>query len=679
MRGSSQRRLIAGLFLLLVWQAGCAAFRPMQGVPARYLPNEMKLGDRSNRRTIDLSLLRQTPPPAHLIDSGDVLGVYVEGFVGKSSDPPPVYFPINNDSPPSFGLPYPVREDGTISLPFVGSVSLRGMTLAQAEARVIQAYLTPRQLIRPDFHRVQVNLQRPRQYRVLVIRQDSRTDPNLGGAFGQLNMGVVKRGTGKVVNLPAYSNDVLNALTATDGLPGLDAENAVYVIRRRGNSQGGALDPRWPTDLDPTLLLRQGTHAETPIVRGQSHETEAEFMHRQRVTQAMHFGLPDRRVQQVNEGHAYSDPAAQGSISQTPLEPPRIWDNRMGVAPVAFEPAAAQGAYSQGSRGSYPTDARLHSNGTMPVNPQAELYQPGMPSPNGPAYSAEFNPNQPYGPHALQGQPAPELHGHPSGVQPPGPPSNGMPPIGISPNGVPQYGVPPYGMTPNGMVPNGMPAGGQYTEQAPSWNPPPTIPGDNGPGYQPPVANGMELGVGHGIGGPDGMLDGRHVIRIPIRLGPGETADIRPEDVLLFDGDIIFIESRDTEVFYTGGLLGGGQYTLPRDYDLDILQALSLAQSRGVSGAARQVGGVSALNNDVSISPSMAIVLRKLPDGGEIPVKIDLYRARSDLSERIVIQPGDYILLQYTPLEAIGAFFERHLLESAIFGLAAQNFSGGGN
>ncbi len=124
-------------------------------------------------------------------------------------------------------------------------------------------------------------------------------------------------------------------------------------------------------------------------------------------------------------------------------------------------------------------------------------------------------------------------------------------------------------------------------------------------------------------------MDGRHVIRIPIRLGPGETADIRPEDVILYDGDIVFIESRDTEVFYTGGLLGGGQYTLPRDYDLDIMQAISLAQSRGVMGASRAVGGVSALNNDVSISPSTAIVLRKLGDyAGEAAV-IDRWLAHA--------------------------------------------------
>ena len=68
-------------------------------------------------------------------------------------------------------------------------------------------------------------------------------------------------------------------------------------------------------------------------------------------------------------------------------------------------------------------------------------------------------------------------------------------------------------------------------------------------------------------------------------------------------------------------------------------------------------------------------VLRKLPDGGEVPIKINLYRAREDLSERIYIQPGDFIMLQYTPLEAIAAFFERHLLETALFGLAAQQFN----
>ena len=239
----------------------------------------------------------------------------------------------------------------------------------------------------------------------------------------------------------------------------------------------------------------------------------------------------------------------------------------------------------------------------------------------------------------------------------------------------------PYAPQPIPSSPMGPQPGGPLDYAAPqlppnpSWQPSsPWQPPVSGVGPDPMQNFPVEMGHSQ-LSNLD--VDGRHVIRIPIRLGPGETADIREEDVILQDGDIVFIESRDTEVFFTGGLLGGGQFTLPRDYDLDILQALSIATSRGNAGTGRVAGGLSALNNDVSISPSTVIVLRKLPDGGEVPIKIDLYRARTDMSERIAIQPGDYILLQYTPLEAIAAFFERHLLEGALFGLAAQSFTSG--
>jgi hypothetical protein len=663
----SQRRLFAGLCLLLLWQSGCAAFRPMHGVPARYLPTDMKIGDRSHRRTIDLSLLRQTPPQAHLIDSGDVLGIYVEGFVGKSTDPAPVFFPQNNDSPPSFGHPYPVREDGTISLPVVGSLSVRGLTLTQAEDRVKQAYLAPRQLIRPDYHRVQVNLQRPRQYRVLVIRQDSRNEPQSNAFFGQLNIGMVKRGTGKVVNLPVYSNDVLNALTATDGLPGLDAENAVYVIRRRGPSLGGALDPRWPTDLLPSLMS-PGASTETPIIRGQSPD-ESAYLHSSNIRQARYLGPPQAPVQQVMAAQpGYSngmDPrmGASGLPANASLEPPRIWPDR--AVSVAYDPSYPPGYdnFGPGAPG-----------GAIPY-PQGNSFAPTGPTPiapNGPTWNGNpaETPNQDVRPYQQPNQqPYPQTYPGPAPAGPPMGYPTGQPPLDNRPAGPAEapMGMPHQG-TPQGAQPGGLPAGSVLS--APMGNHSFTPVPDRGLGMDP----GLPLESGHGVLGGDG-LEGRHVIKIPIRLGPGETADIRPEDVVLYDGDIVFIESRDTEVFYTGGLLGGGQYTLPRDYDLDILQALSLAQSRGVMGSTRSVGGISALNNDVSISPSTAIVLRKLPDGGEIPVKIDLYRARTDLSERIVIQPGDYILLQYTPLEAIAAFFERHLLETALFSVASQNLN----
>jgi hypothetical protein len=247
-------------------------------------------------------------------------------------------------------------------------------------------------------------------------------------------------------------------------------------------------------------------------------------------------------------------------------------------------------------------------------------------------------------------------------------------------NGMPNQSVPPSQVGPNNWMPP--------SPNGPSSNGGPAFPG---PGYSLPDPQSQgpypddQSGIQDGPNGGDsqgnfgdqddgiGLVDGHRIIRIPIRLGPDERVDIKREDVILHEGDIVFIESRDTEVFFTGGLLGGGQYTLPRDKDLDILQALSIATSRTSSGGvARQVGGVSALNSDVTISPSNVIVIRKLPEGGEVPIKIDLYKARSDLSERLIVQPGDYIYLQYTPLEAVGAFIDRHLLEGALFGVLSQ-------
>src|SRR6185369_16750419 len=92
------------------------------------------------------------------------------------------------------------------------------------------------------------SLQRARTYNILVVRQEATTvnelSTNMGGS---INLGSVKRGTGKLVALPAYKNDVLHALAETGGLPGLDAENTVYVLRRRSPQASTA--PRNGTEM----------------------------------------------------------------------------------------------------------------------------------------------------------------------------------------------------------------------------------------------------------------------------------------------------------------------------------------------------------------------------------------------------------------------------------------------
>ena len=116
---------------------------------------------------------------------------------------------------------------------------------------------------------------------------------------------------------------------------------------------------------------------------------------------------------------------------------------------------------------------------------------------------------------------------------------------------------------------------------------------------------------------------------------------------------------------------------MPRDYDIDIIEAISLAQSSNTQQNAqlRNVGGISSLNQDVTISASEAIILRKLPHGQQARIKVDLYKAVRYPTERVLIVPGDFIILQFTKTERFWAFIERHLLEGALFGVAGAAVS----
>lgn len=198
-----------------------------------------------------------------------------------------------------------------------------------------------------------------------------------------------------------------------------------------------------------------------------------------------------------------------------------------------------------------------------------------------------------------------------------------------------------------------------------------------------PLADGATYGVAdwmrHVAGYDAATIENPRITKIPIRLAPGETISFTEQDVILNAGDIVFIESRDTEIFYTGGLLGGGQFTLPRDYDIDVLDAIAIAQGQNNNrgGGGTNGLGFSALNGDVTISASNVIILRRLENGTQVPIKVDLYRALRYPQERVLIRPGDYIVLQYTPVEAVAAFLERHVLQSAIFGIAAAQVSRG--
>ncbi len=145
-----------------------------------------------------------------------------------------------------------------------------------------------------------------------------------------------------------------------------------------------------------------------------------------------------------------------------------------------------------------------------------------------------------------------------------------------------------------------------------------------------------------------------NVVRIPLRVGPGQpAAQYSQDDIILATGDIVFIESRDAEVFYTGGLLQGGQHQIPRDYDLDVLGAISLGGGAVGASAGAGTGGApfrSAGAIGPICPPTRATVIRTT-GGKQQLIRINLRTALVDPRQRILIQPNDIVMLEYTPKE----------------------------
>lgn len=414
-------------FLLLVVTitgAGCTSLAsPISGVPAHRLPPQFLAPPKNNLIPIDFSRLRQEPPRQYLVDAGDILGIYVEGVLGKPDEVPPVHMPDrDSDLPPAIGFPIPVREDGTLALPLVPPLSIRGLTLSQVENTIRKAYTIDQHILQEGKDRIIVTLMKERTYRIVVMRQDGIvSDPTTTGVNAEYSV------RGKTVLLPAYKNDILNALAESGGLPGVNAKNEIKIMR------SSMMDARKRDEFVKAFYART---CDDPCL--------------------CHPPLPE-------------DPA---------------------------------------------------------------------------------------------------------------------------------------------------------------------------------------------------------ILRIPLRLPPGEVPTFRPEDVILNDGDLVYIEGREREVFYTGGLLGGGEYQLPRDYDLDVLGALSIA-GVGVAGTGGNNrggqnnfggGGVVNASSVGGVPPGNLFVLRKTPCNGQIAIQVDLARAARDPSARPLVQPGDILILQYKPGEellnfGLGTFF----------------------
>ena len=415
---------LASLMAAGAMNVGCTSLtQPLAGIPVRRLPPQFLAQSKSNLVPLDPSRLSQEPPRQYLLDEGDILGIYIEGVLpytptDKPPEPPPVNFPPEGSTlDPSLGYPVVIQENGTISLPSIDPLKVKGLTVAQVTNLIRKAYLEANIFSNEAKLHPIVTMLKERQYNVVVVRQDvgSPQQQQLlqqqGGTRGNYLRGSDQSAAGSMIKLDAYKNDVLHALMASGGLPGVNAKNEVKILRA-----------------------------------GKANQKKR-----------------DEFIQQFY--------------------------------------------------------ARYHNN----------------------------------------------------------PDTCGCPPP---------------------------------------------------------------------------LPDDPSVLKIPMRLPAGVIPSFQTEDIILQEGDVVYIESREAEVFYTGGLLPGGEYLIPRDYDLDVLGAMGLAgQGVGSRTGGSGGGGGSFGIQQYTIPPSDLFILRKTPCNGQITIQVDLTRAALDPRERPLIMPGDTLILRYKPCE----------------------------
>lgn len=109
-----------------------------------------------------------TSRKAYRLDTGDIVGVLIDGVVGSFSHAKVNMPSDRHDILPSIGDPYVVLANGTLALPLVNPISVRGLTISQARKRIEQAYQDANIVSRPN--RTYLSLMRKRTVNVTVMR-----------------------------------------------------------------------------------------------------------------------------------------------------------------------------------------------------------------------------------------------------------------------------------------------------------------------------------------------------------------------------------------------------------------------------------------------------------------------------------------------------------------------------
>ena len=303
--------------------------------------------------TIDASRFLAPKKSVYTLDDGDTLGVFVEGVVGDVGGMPPVHQPApGSDLPPAIGFPTLVLHDGTIRLPLVDPISVRGLSVAQVESLLKKTFRAGSEPIIAERSRVLVSLIRKRTVNVLVVRGDqsqAQRDPRLRQQNRSGPVSSRSDGSGRIynLNLPAGDNDLLNAMMGSGGFPGVNAKDQLQVFRnvpgngQRANSPsnsfprtGRAQNNRRYTQSFP--VRSNGSRSASPFPRTQARLNDGDIVSiASKPTEVFYTGgllgggefvIPRDRALSITDAVAQVGgiPQAQRGLAAVPLQQPRV-------------------------------------------------------------------------------------------------------------------------------------------------------------------------------------------------------------------------------------------------------------------------------------------------------------------------------------------------------------------
>lgn len=228
--------------------------------------------------------LPDASPDQYLLDSGDVLGLSIDG-IPRAPPPEPSQLPHAVEPQPAGedlnAVPVEVKPEGMIELPLLPPMSIRGRTVPEVE-RLLNHLYASEQVLDPSKNAVRVTLKRARPIRVLVVRRNATTGD---GAAGPMDLSIPvdwqKRSgaeLGTVVSLRANQGTIPKTLASAGQWPTAKGARTIHVLRmsegtpRRALTARDLSTPAPPRRLngvaeEPARQRSRGVSLERPAVR----------------------------------------------------------------------------------------------------------------------------------------------------------------------------------------------------------------------------------------------------------------------------------------------------------------------------------------------------------------------------------------------------------------------------